>query len=144
MRKSAAEGHFRTPKLTAQEFARTTLVFLMERASEILRRAMRRFDRPEAALAWLSSAWPAIVGESLAMHARPLRCAHGCLELTADGKAWQQQIESMQRELFIRVNQAWGANLVRELRFLPDHRGEKRPPRAVDNSHTPFIRRQRS
>jgi len=116
----------------------------MERAGEILGKALRRLDRPEAALAWLSSAWPKIVGESLAMHAQPSRYSSGCLELTVDGKVWQQQIESMQRELFIRVNQAWGANLVRELRFLPDHRGEKRPPRAVDNSHTPFIRRQRS
>jgi len=116
----------------------------MERASEILRRAMRRFDRPEAALAWLSSAWPAIVGESLAMHARPLRCAHGCLELTADGKAWQQQIESMQRELCSRVNQAWGANLVHEVKFVPANQGENRPPRAVDNDHTPFVRRRRS
>lgn len=78
------------------------------------------------------------------MHARPLSCAGGCLQLTADGKVWQQQIESMQRELCNRVNQAWGAKLVHELKFVSANRGQHRPPRAVDNDHTPFIRRRRS
>lgn len=105
-------------------------------------KAMRRLDRPEAALAWLSSAWPTIVGESLAMHARPLSCTGGCLQLAADGKVWQQQIESMQRELCHRVNQAWGAKLVHELKFVSANCEQSRPPRAVDNEYKPFIRRR--
>jgi len=115
----------------------------MERAGEILSRALRRLERPEAALAWLSSAWPSIVGPSLAMHARPVRCMAGCLELAADGLGWQQQLQTMSQELCGRINRAWGARLVREVKFVSDKPMVNRPPREVDNEHTPFIRRRR-
>lgn len=114
----------------------------MEHAGEIFGKVMRRLDRPEAALAWISSAWPSIVGASLAMHARPLRCDAGCLVLAADGKAWQQQLESMKLELSRRINRAWGANLVREVKFVAATPSRKLSHEA-DNNHTPFVRRQR-
>jgi len=113
----------------------------MERAGEILGRVLRRLARPEAALAWLSSAWPSIVGRSLAMHARPVRCTGGCLELAADGIGWQQTLQTMSPELCGRINRAWGARLVREVKFVP-HK-PTRLPREADNEHTPFIRRRR-
>jgi predicted nucleic acid-binding Zn ribbon protein len=111
----------------------------MERVGEILSGALRRLRSPEAALAWLSTAWPSIVGTSLAVRTRPIRCSAGCLELTADGTAWQQQLQIMERELCVRINRAWGASLVRELKFVP-----VRPiaTRETDNEHTPFIRRR--
>jgi len=116
----------------------------MERASDILGKALRRLDRPEAALAWLSSSWPSIVGPSLASHTRPVRCSGGCLELAADGKAWQQQLETMRRELCGRINQAWGGSLVREVKLAAASPGPKRLPREADNEHIPFIRRRRA
>jgi predicted nucleic acid-binding Zn ribbon protein len=111
----------------------------MERVGEILSGALRRLRNPEAALAWLSGAWPLIVGKSLATHTRPVRCTAGCLQLTADGTAWQQQLEIMKHALCVRINRAWGASLVRELKFVP-----ARPiaTREADNNHTPFIRRR--
>ncbi|HXX17967.1 MAG TPA: DUF721 domain-containing protein [Candidatus Acidoferrum sp.] len=114
----------------------------MERAGDLLGRALRRLDQPEAALAWLSSAWPSIVGRALAAHTRPVQCGTGCLELATDGKAWQQQLERVKRELCGRINQAWGTTLVRDVRFVTAKHGLKRPPREVDNEHTPFIRRR--
>jgi predicted nucleic acid-binding Zn ribbon protein len=114
----------------------------MQKAGEILGNALRRLNRPEAALAWLTSAWPSIVGPALAAHTRPLRSANGRLELIADSKVWQQQLESMQRELCDRVNEAWGASLVREVAFVPSKLGPKLPHEA-DNEHIPFIRRRR-
>jgi len=127
----------------------------MERASDILGKVLRRLDRPEAALAWLSGSWPSIVGPALASHTRPLRCSAGCLELAAEGKAWLQQLEPMRRELCGRINQAWGGNLVREVKFVAAPRGfcapdgstgpgPKRLPREADNEHIPFIRRRRA
>jgi predicted nucleic acid-binding Zn ribbon protein len=128
----------------------------MERAADFLGKALRRLDRPEAGLAWLSSSWSSIVGPALAAHTRPMRCIAGCLELAADGKAWQQQLEVMRRELCGRINQAWGASLVREVKFVaaakrafcaPDGStgpGPKRLPHEADNEHTPFIRRRRA
>jgi predicted nucleic acid-binding Zn ribbon protein len=114
----------------------------MERAGDFLGKVMRRLDRSEASLAWLSSAWPTIVGKALASHTRPMRCGGGLLELTADGKPWQQQLESMKREISGRINQAWGANLVREVRFVASKPGPEQISCEVDNEHTPFIRRR--
>ncbi len=125
----------------------------MEQISEFLGKALRRMDRPEAAMAWLSSAWPTIVGKTLAEHARPLRCQSGCLELTADGKPWQRQLEGMKGEISARVNQAWGGKLVSELKFASDSEsvGSRNPSPGptqasleADNEHTPFIRRRRA
>lgn len=127
----------------------------MDRIGEFLGKALRRMDRPEAAVAWLSSAWPTIVGKALAEHARPLRCQSGCLELAADGKPWQRQLESMKREICFRVNQAWGGKLVSEVTFTSgsDSAGVQNSPSAPgpsrislenDNEHLPFIRRRRA
>jgi len=109
-----------------------------------LGKVIRRLDRPEAALAWLESAWPTIVGQPLAAHTRPLRCDAHCLELTADRPAWQKQLEHMKRELCARINQAWGGTLVREVEFVPAKPGPRKIPREADNDHIPFIRRRRS
>ncbi|HXX00640.1 MAG TPA: DUF721 domain-containing protein [Candidatus Acidoferrales bacterium] len=114
----------------------------MERAGDILGKALRRLDRPEAGLAWLSSAWPSIVGPALAAHTRPTRCIAGRLDLAVDGKAWRQQLEPMQRELCGRINRAWGGNLVHEVKFLAARTAAKRLLHEADNDHTPFIRRR--
>ena len=127
----------------------------MDRIGEFLGKALRRMERPEAAMAWLSSAWPTIVGKALAEHARPLKCQSGCLELAADGKPWQQQLESMKREICFRINQAWGGKLVREVKFpysggssgVRNSLSTPGPTRAsleADNEHIPFIRRRRA
>ncbi|MGA2510800.1 MAG: DUF721 domain-containing protein [Candidatus Acidiferrales bacterium] len=116
----------------------------MERAGEFLGKVVRRLDQPEVALAWLSSAWPTIVGKALAAHVRPLRCNSGSLELTADGKAWQQQLGNMKRELCGRINQAWGGTLVREVKFVAAKPGPKQISHEADNEHIPFIRRRRA
>lgn len=113
----------------------------MERAGNFLGRTLRRLESPDAALAWLTSAWPAIVGKALAARTRPLRCEKGRLEIAADGKAWQKQLDGMKREFCARINQAWGGNLIREVKFTLKP-GPKRS-HELDNEHTPFIRRRK-
>ncbi|HVB57272.1 MAG TPA: DUF721 domain-containing protein [Candidatus Acidoferrales bacterium] len=115
----------------------------MEKAGEFLGRVVRRLERPEAALAWLTSSWAAVVGKTLAAHTRPVRCESGCLEVSADGKAWRKQLESMKSEFCARVNQAWGGNLVHEIKFVAAKPGPKRVSREMDNEHTPFVRRRK-
>jgi len=116
----------------------------MQRAGEFLGRAVRRMRRPEGALSWLVAAWPEIAGAALAAHTRPVRCSKGCLEISTDGKNWRLQLEGMTREFCDRINQAWGATLVHEIRF-----GESSPAvlakvsPAEDNAHTPFVRRRK-
>ena len=127
----------------------------MERAGDFLGRALRRMERPEAALAWLSGVWPSVVGKALAAHTKPVRCERGCLEIAADGKPWRNQLESMKVDFCTRVNQAWGGNLIREVKFVaakrgaggpdnPASAGPGRTPPELDNEHIPFIRRRRS
>ena len=115
----------------------------MQRAGEFLGRVVRRLERPEAALAWLAGSWPSVVGKPLAAHTRPVRCEGGLLEIATDGRAWQNQLEEMNREFCARVNQAWGGNLVREVKFVTTKPGPSRVPREADNEQTPFIRRNR-
>lgn len=122
----------------------------MNRASDILGRVARKLDRPEAALAWLSSSWPQIVGKTLAGHTRPLRCCDGRLDIAADAKAWQKQLEHMTSDFCTRINDAWGSSLIREVKFVAGKRSAsangaapKRLPYELDNDHTPFIRRRK-
>lgn len=126
----------------------------MHKAGDLLGGAVRRMKRPEAALAWLTSAWPTIVGKMLAAHTRPVRCDAGCLEIAADRKDWKSQLEPMTREFCARINQAWGGKLVTEVKFVATPRiaakdsngakpGPKRATRETDNEHLPFIRRRR-
>jgi predicted nucleic acid-binding Zn ribbon protein len=125
----------------------------MERAGDFLGRTLRRLKRPEAALSWLSAAWPQIVGPALAAHTRPLRCDQGCLEIGIKGKAWKKELEDLKPQFAARINQAWGGTLVREIKFVSSlstagsasgniKPGPGRFPRELDNDHTPFIRKK--
>ncbi|HWG59658.1 MAG TPA: DUF721 domain-containing protein [Candidatus Acidoferrales bacterium] len=123
----------------------------MERASDFLGRVARRLGRPEAALAWLRSSWPAIVGPALAGHTRPSACRDGVLEVLADAQSWRAELEAVKPQFCQRVNQAWGAPLVRDVRFAarasaaPGTLATAPPPRLpreADNAHLPFIRRR--
>jgi predicted nucleic acid-binding Zn ribbon protein len=115
----------------------------MDRAADVLGKIVRRMNRPEAALSWLTSSWTALVGRTLAAHTRPIRCQNGCLEIVADGRGWRKQLEGMKGEFCARLNQAWGGNLIREIRFVAAKPGPKRVSHEIDNEHTPFIRRRK-
>lgn len=136
----------------------------MEKAGDLLGRVARKLGHRDAALIWLSSAWRQIVGEVLAAHTFPVRCEGGRLEVAADAKTWQRQLDEMKRDFCARVNRAWGGTLVREIRFVVPKRGlaasgaasvsgsagqiasharSTRIPYELDNEHTPFIRRRK-
>jgi len=116
----------------------------MERAGDILGRIARRFNRPEASLAWLVGAWPQIVGAALAVHTRPIRCQLGMLEIVADAKPWRDQLEEMKGDLRSRINQACGGNMVREIKLTAENPGGPVRSYETDNDHLPFIRRHRA
>jgi predicted nucleic acid-binding Zn ribbon protein len=116
----------------------------MERAREFLGRAVRRLNRPEAALAWLQVAWPEIAGAALAAHTHPARLLDQCLVIETDGKRWEKQLETMTGEFCLRVNQTWGGTLVREVRFVEALApGSHSISRAENNRYTPFVHRRK-
>lgn len=116
----------------------------MERAGNFLGGMLRQIKKPEAVVAWLSSVWPSIVGKTLAAHTHPIRCQAGRLEVAADNKAWQKQLEQMKSEFCAQVNKAWGSTLIREVKFAASKPGPRKLSREMDNEHIPFIRRRKS
>jgi predicted nucleic acid-binding Zn ribbon protein len=114
----------------------------MERAGQFLGRVVRQLKQPDATFAWLTSAWPSVVGSHLAAHTRPVRCKDDCLELETDGKAWQRQLETMEQDLCDHINQAWGGILVRKVTFLAAKPGPHAVRHEADNEYRPFIRRR--
>ncbi|MFY9528653.1 MAG: DUF721 domain-containing protein [Candidatus Acidiferrales bacterium] len=115
----------------------------MEKTAEILAKVVRKMGQPQAAQAWLASAWPRIVGEQLAARTRPVRCSGGVLEVLADGKDWSNQLDEMKGEFCRKINNSWGMKLVSEIRFVQLKPGPKWVPHEVDNEHTPFVRTKR-
>lgn len=112
----------------------------MEQVGKLFGAALRKLKKPEAPLAWLVGAWPALVGKDLAARTRPAGFGAGRLEIATDGKDWQAQLESMSEAFCERINKEWGGTLVREVRFVRAQGPGKRPPREADNEHTPFVR----
>lgn len=113
----------------------------MERAGDFLGVALRRIQDPSAATAWLNARWPTLIGETLAAHLRPTSCASGVLRVEADSREWKNQAEAMDKQLRERVNQFWGATLVREVRVELARRAG-RLPYEIDNNHVPFLRKR--
>ena len=91
-------------------------------------------------MAWLAGAWPAIVGARLGGRTRPQKLADGVLDVSVNGKEWRAELEGVAAEFAGRVNAAWGASLVREVRFATARAAGRRLPRSLDNEHTPFVR----
>jgi len=94
-------------------------------------------------MVWLMGVWRSVVGEALAAHTRPMKCSGGCLEISADAKAWEKQIEGMKREFCVQVNRAWGGTLVREVKFVATQASRRHVDKEFDNEHTPFVRGNR-
>ncbi len=93
---------------------------LMERAGKSLWSALRRVARPEKPLDLLTAVWPLMVGRRLADHTRPVAWSKGRVDVAVDQPEWQNQLESMGKDVRQQVNSWWGSQLVREVRFVPE------------------------
>ncbi|MFZ0909146.1 MAG: DUF721 domain-containing protein [Candidatus Acidiferrales bacterium] len=106
--------------------------------------ALRRATPRRSSFAWLAGTWPAIVGKRLAEHTRPCDFAGGVLHIAVSAKEWRVQLEPVAEEFRARVNEAWGSNVVREIRFSDDRKGKPRIRHEFDNDYTPFVRGKQS
>ena len=75
------------------------------------------------------AAWPAIVGDTIALHARPVDLADGVLTIEADHAAWRQELTLRMPQILRVYNETFGAGTVREIRW---RRG--RPSRRCDDA----------
>jgi Dna[CI] antecedent, DciA len=110
----------------------------MERAADFLGATMRRMGHPQSPLAWLRGVWPSLVGEPFSAHTRPKYYFSGVLEVSVSGDGWEAQLESLDAPLRERINRAWGADLVRVIKFAPAPATRLR--HELDNNYTPFVR----
>ena len=93
---------------------------LMEQAEKSLWSALRQVAKPERPLDLLTVVWPLMVGRRLATHTRPVAWHKGRVDVAVDDPGWQSQLESMSKHVREQVNKWWGAELVREVRFVKE------------------------
>jgi predicted nucleic acid-binding Zn ribbon protein len=86
------------------------------RLGDVLRSALERL--PEAqrlADHALWAHWDAVVGPTLARHARPERLRRGVLVVAVDSPGWMQELQFLKRDLRDRLNARLGRTVVRDL-----------------------------
>ncbi|HYR95871.1 MAG TPA: DUF721 domain-containing protein [Candidatus Binatus sp.] len=86
------------------------------RLGDVLRAALGRL--PEAqrlADHALWTHWDAVVGPTLARHARPERLRRGVLVVAVDSPEWMQELQFLKRDLRERLNARLGRSAVRDV-----------------------------
>jgi predicted nucleic acid-binding Zn ribbon protein len=86
------------------------------RVGDVLRAALGRL--PDAArladhAVWAH--WEAVVGPTIARHARPERMKRGVLFVAVDGAQWMQELQFLKHELRDRLNARLGRSAVRDV-----------------------------
>lgn len=62
--------------------------------------------------------WAAIVGDTIARHARPLRLRSGVLVVSVDGPDWIHELRYLAADLRARMNEHLGRPVIRDLYFV--------------------------
>jgi len=99
----------------------------MKSLAAILPDVLREFRLDEAAAGWRAVAeWPALAGERIAKRTRAVAYRDGVMTIEVEGSAWMHELGFLKRELVRRANQRAGANVVRDVRFVPARGGIQR------------------
>jgi predicted nucleic acid-binding Zn ribbon protein len=87
-----------------------------QRLGDVLRAALARLPVGQQVAdhaVWLH--WDAVVGPTIARHARPLRLRRGTLVIGVDGASWMQELQFLKHEVRTRLNARLGRAVVREV-----------------------------
>lgn len=99
----------------------------MRPLAAILPEVLRGLRLEEAAAGWRAVAdWPALAGERIAKRTRAVAFRDGVMTIEVEGSAWMHELGFLKRELVRRANQRVGANVVRDVRFVPTRGGSLR------------------
>ena len=63
------------------------------------------------------SHWPHVVGERIAKETQPLGVKGGKLFLYVEKAVWRNELNFLKRDLILKLNQAVGTSLIREIVF---------------------------
>ncbi len=99
----------------------------MKSIAAILPGVLKELRLDGAAAGWRAVAeWPALAGERIAKRTRAVGYRDGVLTIEVEGSAWMHELGYLRRELVRRANQRVGANVVRDVRFVPARGGIQR------------------
>ena len=71
---------------------------------------------PASTLAAVQTVWERVAGPAVAASATPAAERDGVLTISCEASVWAQELELMSSELIPRLNEALGAETIRELR----------------------------
>ena len=94
------------------------------RLGDVLRAALDRLpigQRLADHALWVE--WDAVVGPTLARHARPQRLRRGLLLVAVDSPEWMQELQFLKHELRTRLNARLGRAVVRDIFLALDGAG---------------------
>ena len=88
----------------------------LTRLGDVLRSALARLPvARELADHAVWAHWDAVVGPTLARHARPERLRRGVLMVAVDSAEWMQELQFLKRDLRDRLNARLGRRAVRDV-----------------------------
>ena len=83
-------------------------------------------------VASVTARWREVIGDQIADHCDPVSFDEGVLTLRASSSAWATQMQLMSGQVRHRLNEEFGREVVKELRFLgPSDRNWVKGPRRV-------------
>lgn len=83
-------------------------------------------------VASVTARWREVIGDQIADHCEPVTFEDGVLVLRASSSAWATQMQLMAGQVRHRINEEFGREVVKELRFIgPSDRSWVKGPRRV-------------
>ncbi len=83
-------------------------------------------------VAAVTARWREVIGDQIADHCEPVSFEEGVLLLRASSSAWATQMQLMSGQVRHRLNEEFGREVVKELRFIgPSDRHWVKGPRRV-------------
>lgn len=96
----------------------------MEALAGVLDRLLARLGLDEALHGWEAvEEWPRVVGPQIANRTRALGFQDGVLRVAVEGSAWMHELGYLRRDIIQRLNQALGADRVRDVKFVIPRKG---------------------
>jgi predicted nucleic acid-binding Zn ribbon protein len=88
----------------------------MSLLAEALKAALARLPGATGLVHYpLWAEWSAIVGPTIAAHARPARLRRGVLVVMVDGPEWMHELQYVKREVCAKLNARLGGSVVRDV-----------------------------
>ncbi len=88
----------------------------LARLAEALRAALARLPGATGLVHYpIWAEWSAVVGATIAAHAKPAQLRRGVLVVAVDGPEWMHELQYVKRDVVERLNARLGSTVVRDI-----------------------------